>query len=271
MPPATLITLRHGEFLLVEVALPGRPLVPAGVILFDPAAGMVDLKLRRDWSDIAGPDDVEVLERVEEDLRAECRKMPAGEFLRDLEDRLSNVVRVGERRSVTFRDFDRKLERLFAEQLEPEVPWVTHLPQYPLRAAAHHFDEDMEVEEAEAEAWVRVSGLRLTRDMFVAHVVGRSMEPLIPDGSLCVFRRNVVGTRQGKLLLIRQLGASQGGGEFTIKRYRSAKRETEEGWEHATIRLEPLNPEFDAWELTPDRFNETFRVIGEFLRVLEDE
>lgn len=271
MPPAALITLRHGECLLVEVALPGRPLVPAGVILFDPAAGMVDLKLRSDWSDIAEEDDVEVLERLEEDLKAKCREMPAGVFLADLEDKLSNVVRIGERRSVTFRDFDRKLQRLFAEHLEPEVPWLTLLPQYSLRAAATYFGEDMEVETAEAEAWVRVSGLRLTRDMFVAHVVGRSMEPLIPDGSLCVFRHSVVGTRQGKLLLIRQLGASQSGGEFTIKRYHSTKRETEEGWEHATIRLEPLNPEFDAWELTPDRFNERFRVIGEFLRVLEDE
>jgi phage repressor protein C with HTH and peptisase S24 domain len=38
--------------------------------------------------------------------------------------------------------------------------------------------------------------------MFVAQVVGRSMEPLIPDGSLCIFRHGVRGSRQGKRLLI---------------------------------------------------------------------
>ena len=29
------------------------------------------------------------------------------------------------------------------------------------------------------------------------------MEPQIPDGSFCVFRRNVVGSRNGRLVLVR--------------------------------------------------------------------
>jgi len=54
----------------------------------------------------------------------------------------------------------------------------------------------------EEEGWVRApSKLRLTLDMFVGRMVGRSMEPRIPDGSLCVFRAGVVGSWQVKLLL----------------------------------------------------------------------
>ncbi len=108
--------------------------------------------------------------------------------------------------------------------------------------------------------------------MFVARVVGRSMEPLIPDGSLCVFRHGVVGSRQGKLLLIQNSGASASGGEFTVKRYTSRKTASEEGWRHERIRLEPLNPEFEAWDLDPSELEDgPYRVAGEFLRVLPFE
>jgi SOS-response transcriptional repressor LexA len=96
--------------------------------------------------------------------------------------------------------------------------------------------------------------------------MGRSMEPKIPDGSLCVFRRGVAGSRQGRLLLIQRFGADRTA-EFTIKRYTSEKRAVEDGWEHARIRLEPLNPEFEPWDLAPDKFT----VVGEFVRVLPPE
>jgi phage repressor protein C with HTH and peptisase S24 domain len=102
--------------------------------------------------------------------------------------------------------------------------------------------------------------------MFIAHVVGRSMEPLIPDGSLCVFRAPVVGSRQGKKLLIEQFGHFEDGARYTVKRYTSQKSQGEDGsWEHSEIRLEPLNPEFEAFVLGPD----DFRVVAEFIKVLE--
>ncbi|MDQ6699880.1 MAG: S24 family peptidase, partial [Acidobacteriota bacterium] len=102
--------------------------------------------------------------------------------------------------------------------------------------------------------------------MFVAKVVGRSMEPLIPDGSLCVFRSPVVGSRQGKRLLIEQLGATDSSARYTVKRYTSRKVQTgEEEWSHESIRLEPLNPDFPAFELD----GEQFRVLGEFVQVLD--
>ena len=39
--------------------------------------------------------------------------------------------------------------------------------------------------------------------MFVAQVVGKSMEPAIPDGAYCLFRAPVEGARQGKIVLVR--------------------------------------------------------------------
>ena len=38
--------------------------------------------------------------------------------------------------------------------------------------------------------------------MFVAQVVGKSMEPVIPDGAYCLFASPVTGTRQGKTVLV---------------------------------------------------------------------
>ncbi len=105
-----------------------------------------------------------------------------------------------------------------------------------------------------------------TEGMFIAHVVGRSMEPLIPDGSLCVFRAPLVGSRQGKKLLIEQFGTGSDSSRYTVKRYTSTKIDNEDGtWTHDDIRLEPLNREFEAFTLGPDEF----RVIAEFVKVLE--
>jgi hypothetical protein len=101
------------------------------------------------------------------------------------------------------------------------------------------------------------------------------MEPLIPDGSLTVFRRIPAGSRQGKRLLIEELGATDTSARFTVKKYSSVKRvksgvdgDEDAEWEHAAIRLEPLNPEFPSFELDPESFENRYRVLGEFVAVL---
>jgi phage repressor protein C with HTH and peptisase S24 domain len=270
-------TARKAQYLVLELVLPGRPKANAGVILLDPASDELHIKLRQEWGRLAEPDDAEVLEHLEEDLRRQSRETGAEQLLQTLEDTLSNTLRITERETIAVSDFGKALERLYQRHVEgePQAPvsvlrFQTHLPFYTLRAAATRFGEDMEVKAAD---WVRVpESLRLTKDMFAARVVGRSMEPLIPDGSLCVFRYNVVGSRQGKLLLIQHLGASEGGGEFTVKRYTSRKAASEESWRHERIRLEPLNPEFEAWDLDPSELEDgPYRVRGEFLRVLPYE
>lgn len=257
-----------GEYLLVELARPGEPERNIGVLLRDPSTGRVYAKIRDHWEEIEDAEEAELLGALGEDFRSKIQEMGGDEFLRSLEDSLSNALRVSERTAVTVDDFPRTLERLYAEHVErSEVrPFVTHLPLYSLKAAATKFGEDREVE---SEGWVKAPPrLRLSSDMFVARVVGRSMEPRIPDGSLCVFRAGVVGSRQGKLVLVERFGTTETSARYTIKRYTSEKRPREDGtWEHAWVRLEPLNREFEGFEL---KEGET-RVIAEFIQVLEAE
>ena len=79
---------------------------------------------------------------------------------------------------------------------------MTCVPLVPLKAAAGAFSDPQHVEDDNWE-WVAVdSKHRLRPGMFVAQVVGKSMEPAIPDGSYCLFRAPVTGTRQGKIVLV---------------------------------------------------------------------
>ena len=275
--PASIIPIRarrEGTYIVVEAALPERPPQKIGVFLLDSEADRAWVRLRQHFDDIADPDDAEVLEALEEDLRERAQEMGAQACLVWLEDRLSNAVRISERRAVAVDSFTRVLDRLYGEHVEAlEVrPFVTHLPLYSLRAAAGKLGEEMESAE---EDWVRApEGMQLAPDLFVAHVVGRSMEPRIPDGSLNLFRLHPVGSRQGKILLIQRFGALDETARYTVKRYTSKKVSTGEGreafgddaeWRHEQIRLEPLNPEFEPWDVEP----EDFAVVAEWLRVIE--
>jgi SOS-response transcriptional repressor LexA len=146
-------------------------------------------------------------------------------------------------------------------------PFETHLPVYSLRAAAGKFGEGQEVEE---EGWVEVSGMKLREGMFVAQVVGKSMEPRIPDGSYCVFRAPVQGSRQGKIVLVQHHGLHdpETGGRYTVKRYDSEKITDETGgWRHARVTLSPLNPEYEPIVLTPES-EEDVQIVAEWLAVL---
>ena len=57
---------RKAQYLVVELALPGRPKANAGVLLLDPESDTLHVKLRRDWDQVADPDDAEVLEPLEQ-------------------------------------------------------------------------------------------------------------------------------------------------------------------------------------------------------------
>jgi len=257
----------HYSLLMAE--LPGREIVTAGVLLEDPAADRVYIRLRRDWERLA-PEEAEVLAEVEEHLLAQAAHEGAAKFFARLEDTLSNTIRVSDRREAMVEDFPRALARLYREHVLSEAqPFVTHLPRYSLAVAAGPFLENPVVETSsiEHQAWEEApAGLHLTREMFVAEIVGHSMEPLIPDGSLCVFRRGVTGSRQGRLVLVEALGEA-GSDRYTVKRYRSEKRENDAGeWAHERIRLEPLNPAFEAWDLDPQE--DRYRILAEFVAVL---
>jgi phage repressor protein C with HTH and peptisase S24 domain len=267
--PASVIPItarRRGAYVVLEAALAGRLPQAIGVLVIDPETDRLWVRLRQGYEDIAEPEDAEVLEALEGDIRARAAEMGAERYIASMEDSLSNAVRVSERHSIAVDSFTRVADRLYGEQVEPlEVkPYVTHVPLYTLRAAAGKLGEEMESAE---EDWVRApEDMHLDGSVFAAHVVGRSMEPRIPDGSLNLFRFHPVGSRQGKILLVERFGAFDETARYTIKRYSSQKIQTgEDQWRHERIRLEPLNPEFEAWDAGP----EDFAVVAEWLRVIE--
>jgi len=264
MPAVVTSIRREGQFALLQLALPGRPVHNAGVLLLDPESGRLQVRLREHWDDLADEDDAGYLAALEQDFRDKIDEMSGRRFLESLEDSLSNTLLLTDRATVPVDSFLRVADQLFERHVEAiPVDKHTHLPLYTLRAAAGKFGPDEAVEE-EPEDWVRApENLRLGEGMFVAHVVGHSMEPRIPDGTLNIFRAPVVGSRQGRIVLVQLLGFDE---KFTVKRYTSKKAYTgEDEWEHASIRLEPLNPDFEPLDLRPDQV----KVIAEWIQTLE--
>ena len=144
------------------------------------------------------------------------------------------------------------------------------MPLVPLRAAAGGFSDPQHIEDDDFE-WVEVeSRHRLRKGMFVAQVVGKSMEPAIRDGAWCLFRAPVEGTRQGKVVLVQLRDATdpETGQRYTVKRYKSEKAEEGDSWRHVKITLDPVNPDFEPIVLTGADEGE-LQVVAELVEVLE--
>jgi SOS-response transcriptional repressor LexA len=155
---------------------------------------------------------------------------------------------------------------------KPAERYKTCVPFVPLQAAAGAFGDPQHVEDDGFE-WVAVeSRHRLRPGMFVAQVVGKSMEPAIPDGAYCLFRAPVEGTRQGKTVLVQLRDATdpETGQRYTVKRYESEKVATGDAWRHERITLKPLNPDFAPIVLTGSDAGE-LQVIAELVEVLGSE
>ena len=111
---------------------------------------------------------------------------------------------------------------------------------------------------------------KLSKDMFIAKVVGKSMEPIIPDGSYCIFRFERGGSRNGKVVLVESRHVSDPeSGKFTVKRYRSEKEYSEESGQstYKRIILSPQNKEFKDIILENASEND-YKVIAEFVAVI---
>ena len=257
---------RPGEYSLLVSELPGHGLQTIGVLLLDPASNSLYIRLRRDWQAVGEEEDIEVLAELSGDLELLAQKEGGTAVLERLENEASQSLRVTDREAVTVRDFDRTLGELYREHVPSEVlQFRTHLPRFSLAVAAGPFLTNPA--DVSAEEWIEVPpDLRLDDDMFVARIQGHSMEPRIPDGSLCVFRRNVVGSRNGRLVLVRNSELADDD-QYTVKRYKSEKAMTEEGFLQSRIRLESLNPAYPSWDLDPEE--EKYQVVAELVTVLE--
>lgn len=154
------------------------------------------------------------------------------------------------------------------EEVPKKGKYPTHLPVLSLQVAATAFSEEQKLERL---GWKKL-GIRKKLDdqMFIAQVIGKSMEPTIPDGKYCIFRFYQGGPRNGKVVLVesRQVTDPETNQKFTVKRYRSEKKKLEgDQWRHKKIVLSPDNKDFD--DIVLENVSEDdFRVVAEFVCVI---
>jgi len=144
----------------------------------------------------------------------------------------------------------------------PTSRFTTHVPVYDLTAAAGFWGPERVPEEI---GWTEVPGVAVKPGMFVARVTGTSMEPLIPDGSWCLFRPCPAGSREGRIVLVQfaSLGVGENGSRFTVKKYHSEKTVTADGWRHDRIQLLPVNPAFEPITVEPEDAGD-LTIVGVF-------
>lgn len=163
-----------------------------------------------------------------------------------------------------------KQSKELVSTVQENLKFIDYLPVLSLEAVATSFGKETQVEQ-EPIGWIKADIPRtLNKDMFVAKVVGKSMEPTIPDGSYCVFRFDKGGTRNGLVVLVecRLISDPEISRRFTIKRYKSEKEFFADGtWRHKKIILSPDNKDFRDIVLENVPAVE-FSVIAEFVTIL---
>ncbi len=255
------------ECFLVQSAFPNKGIQNIGVLLLDNRTDRLFCRFRRDFESSAG-DDALWLEQLASFFSDKANELGGRNCLARCKAAFAGMLRISRPRRIRIRDYSTTtIDGLYAKYIPATVaPFVTHLPQYSLEAAAGKFGRQMTVE---PEGWVEVrTDMPLTDDMFVVHVHGHSMEPQIPDDSLCAFRSRIAGRVAGKVLLIEHV--ESGGSRYTVKLYRVSEatdpnQQGDAAWLHERFTLESINPEFKSWDVASA---DKVRVPGEFLFVV---
>ncbi|MGH7430193.1 MAG: S24 family peptidase, partial [Candidatus Methylomirabilaceae bacterium] len=141
--------------------------------------------------------------------------------------------------------------------------YQTCIPRLDLKAAAGQFGDE---QHPEFEDWAEVNTSRpLRKGMFVAQVVGRSMEPLIPDGAYCLFQFKAPQMRNGMVALFQLHNSAdpESGGRFTVKRL-SVSTQTTAAEMQRVATLVPENRDYTRIPVEDD----DVRMVAEFLEVL---
>lgn len=139
-------------------------------------------------------------------------------------------------------------------------PWQNAVPLLDLKIAAGDFS-DVQALEEDAMEWVSLpDNIRIAPGMFVAQVVGESMNRKVPNGAWGLFSTDHRGSRQGRIVLAErnELGDPEDSGRFTLKTYDARKREDAEGIAYETVTLRPSSsdPRYKPIEIDlvdPDR------------------
>ncbi len=151
------------------------------------------------------------------------------------------------------------------------IPFENSVPLFDLKAAAGNFSELQNVNVADYE-WIEIPPrYKPSKDLFAIKVLGESMNKVIPNGSICLFRKYSAGPRSGKIVLVQHYSIqdSEFGSGYTVKEYHSKKNIEAEQWSHQSITLKPLtyNSEYVDIEIQEDELSH-LEVIAVFECVL---
>lgn len=138
------------------------------------------------------------------------------------------------------------------------------VPVTTLRAAAGHLTSAARAVETLGYVSVPRRG-SAPEGQFVAEVVGRSMEPRIASGSVCLFQAPRPPPYEDRILLVTHaaLASDELGGPYALKRIGSA---TLLSPGRTRVVLESINPDFAP--ITLDVDDDEFRIVAELARVL---
>lgn len=160
-------------------------------------------------------------------------------------------------------------------------PFVNALPLYDLRVSAGEFSPEQVVTECcqkqpadvASVTWVQPNTkTKLEPGLFVAMVVGESMNNRAPDGSWCLFRVSPPNP-EGRAVIVQHQSVADAdlGGQYTLKVYEPVYDMLESG-SRVLIRV-ALKPDSSNPDFAPLMIEESeegaFRVIAELLEVLK--
>lgn len=160
-------------------------------------------------------------------------------------------------------------------------PFVNAVPLYDLKIAAGRFSGDQivqevpqhaEIENPEDYEWAAYHcDARPTRGLFVAQVVGESMNKRIPNGSYCVWRLHPPESNGKVVLAVHgDIADRELGGRYTVKILESEKEQLDDGtWRYKRITLKPssTDPAFEPIVLE-DLEEGELEIIAELVEVL---
>lgn len=156
------------------------------------------------------------------------------------------------------------------QTLEFEKELRNPIPLYNFYAAAGTFSE---IQSEKDYTLIEGPENSSNSDYFACRIIGESMNRVIPNGSICLFKPYSGGSRNGKILLIenRDLQDPDFNSAFTIKTYTSEKIVTEENWEHLSIVLRPnsFDSSYQNIIITEENAAE-MKVVGEFVGILKE-
>lgn len=149
------------------------------------------------------------------------------------------------------------------------IPYINSIPIYDLKVAAGNFSELQTVTDCK---WTTLpKQYKPSNDLFACKIIGESMNKIIPNGSICLFRKYSGGSRDGKIVLVEHTNIQDPdfGSGYTVKEYRSIKNIENDSWNHKSIILKPISFDSEYEDIILEQDELSFlNVIGVFECVL---